>query len=143
MSWQLWIPGNQTDPKAGNPIPWSAMTQRGKRNPSARRYIAYKQYIQMLWLERFGKAPAFDSRRIHRLDVHCVFRVTKKVMGKCSHADSTNCRKGVEDAIFGKFTGSDDQHVWGLTTIDHSTGPGVLVNIFGTEDHQPAPPGGV
>jgi len=136
VSFQIWIPGNQTDPVNGNPIPWQAMSQRSKWTSSAAgRYIAWKKYIQGCWLEKYG-VPYFDQRRVHQLNIHCVFKVKKKSTGRCSHADPTNVRKGVEDALFGKFTQSDDQHVWGSTNFSHGIAPGVLIEIYGTEDNR-------
>jgi len=137
MSWQLWISGNQEDPVHGNPIPWEAMSQRSKWvNRRAKRYIAWKTYIQQCWLEKFGRAPSWDGRRIYRLDVHCVFKHPGTDYTKsdwCSHGDPTNLRKAVEDAIFGKYTGANDKHVWGEVTFDHSSAPGLLIQVWGTE----------
>ncbi len=144
MSYQIWIAGNQTDPTNGNPIPWQAMSQRSKWiSSSALRYIAWKKYLQGCWLEKFGSYPYFDGRQVHRLDIHCVYKENKTPDTKCTHADSTNVRKGVEDALFGKFTNSHDQHVWGMTTFDHGQPPGVLIEVFGLKESKSSTSPGV
>jgi Endodeoxyribonuclease RusA len=115
MQYELTIAGNHVDPK-GNPIPYYRMTQASKwEDPAAKRYLAWKKYVQQCWLEKFHRYPQFGAGR-YRLDVTCYFTTTKNG-GNCSHGDPENVRKGVQDALF-----AQDQHVVGSVDYHHVQG---------------------
>jgi len=115
-SYELTIRGNQEDPKYGNPIPYCRMTQRSKfKSKTAKRYLAWKEYVQECWLEAFGKGSNFPSGGCYRLNVDCYFRSE-------NHGDPENVRKGIQDALF-----ADDKHVWGTVRFYHGRIPGVTI----------------
>ena len=118
MIYELTIRGNQEDPKNGNPIAYYSTTRRGKfKDERAIRYNAWKNYVVICWLEKFGKAPGFTAGACYRLDVDCFFRNE-------THADPENVRKGIQDSLF-----DNDKHVWGTVRYYHGPVPGVWIRV--------------
>ena len=128
MIFRFEIHGNQENPK-GNPIPYYRTTQRAKWvNRGARRYAAWKKFVQQHALEAGLKIGELKKNGHYRLDVTCFF------VGE-THADAENIRKGISDALF-EIAG--DKHVWGLVVFAHapkaqkgSIFPGVIITLEG------------
>jgi hypothetical protein len=128
MMFRFGIHGNQENPK-GNPIPYHRTTQRAKwKDPGARRYAAWKKFVQQHALEAGLKIEKLKKDGHYRLDVTCFF------VGE-AHADAENIRKGISDALF-EIAG--DKHVWGLVVFAHvsradkgSIFPGVMITLQG------------
>lgn len=108
--------GNQEDPRAGNPIPYTRTTQGQKWSPRYQRYTAWKTYVVAAYLD-----AAFPNTRIPRDafgDAHDLLEkkpIKSKVrarinanihFGKENHCDPDNVVKGLCDALF-----IDDKHV--------------------------------
>lgn len=111
MRYQFEIHGNQENPK-GNPIPYHRTTQRAKwRDPAARRYAAWKKFVQQHALEAGLNIGKLEKNGNYRLDVVCGF------IGE-NHGDPENVRKGIQDALF-EIAG--DKHVWGFVGFAHNS----------------------
>jgi len=123
-SWDLVIYGNQEDPKEGNPIPYYRMTQKSKwKDKYAKRYNAWKKYVQQCWLEKFGKYPDFEPTGTYQLNVFCHFMAYGPDVHD-GHGDPDNIRKGIQDALF-----ESDCHIWGTVYFTHDTIPGVSIEV--------------
>ncbi len=127
MIYRFDIHGNQKNPN-GNPIPYHRTTQRAKwKDPAARRYAAWKKFVQQHALEAGLKIGELKKNGHYRLDVVCFF------VGE-RHGDPGNVRKGIEDSLF-EIAG--DKHVWGLVTFHHGRRaadgwhPGVVIELEG------------
>ena len=122
LDFSLFIPGNQENPKTGNPIPYHRMTQRSKWTKAAQRYLAYKNYIVRHALEAGLKINKLTPNGVYELDVVCHFRSE-------NHGDPENIRKGIQDALF-QIAG--DKHVWGMVAfVHHPSKPGVYIALRG------------
>lgn len=128
MIWRFEIRGNQENPK-GNPIPYHRTTTRAKWiDPAAKRYAAWKKFVQQHALEAGLNIGKLKKNGYYRLDVTCFF------VGE-NHGDPDNCRKAIQDSLF-EIAG--DKHVWGLVVFAHkptadkdSIFPGVLIRLEG------------
>mgnify|MGYP001583581100 CR=1 FL=1 len=125
MIYRFEIRGNQENPK-GNPIPYHRTTQRAKwKDPAARRYAAWKKFVQQHALEAGLNIAKLKKNGDYRLDVTCFF------VGE-AHGDPGNIRKGVEDSLF-EIAG--DKHVWGMVDFAHASKadgyryPSILVHL--------------
>ena len=127
MIYRFEIHGNQENPK-GNPIPYHRTTQRAKwKDPAAKRYGAWKKFVQQHALEAGLKIGKLKKNGHYRLDVTCFF------VGE-NHGDPGNIRKGVEDGL---FEVAGDKHVWGMVTFCCAAKPvgklfpGILIVLEG------------
>jgi hypothetical protein len=118
------ISGNHEDPH-GNPVAYERMTQKSKwKDPAALRYLAWKQFVQLSWIQQTRPHLPDKKNGHYRLDVVCY------VQGE-RHADPENIRKGIQDAL---FQVSGDKHVTGLVELFHvARDPKVSITIFEDE----------
>jgi len=93
--YELEIEGNQDDCE-GNPIPYHRTTQRGTWDKAARRYAAWKEFVQFKFAKEYGVAdlgkPIQGSPR-GKIHVGITFK------GE-NHGDPDNIVKGILDALF-------------------------------------------
>ncbi len=94
-TYELTLLGNQEDPE-GNPIPYFRQTQRSTWTKGARRYNAWKGFVQEEFCKKFdgvrlGKPIPGIPRG--RLSVDIEFRGEQ-------HGDPDNVAKGLLDALF-------------------------------------------
>jgi len=107
--------GNQEDTR-GNPIPYTRATQDSTWNPTYRRYIAWKQFVQLAFI---AGRPAFAGQAKRR-----IIQGGKPIEGKprgtvhaaISFGDETRCDpdnvvKGILDSLF-----ENDKHVDVITS---------------------------
>ncbi len=126
MNIHFFIPGNQEDPK-GNPIPYHRTTQKSLWDKQAKRYAAWKKYVQQCALEAGLDIRKLQKNQTYSLDVMCWFTDE-------THGDPENVRKGVQDALF-EIAG--DKHVFGAVYFAHIPGlteshnPGVEISLAG------------
>jgi hypothetical protein len=105
----------------GNAVGYERMTQRSKRkDPAARRYLAWQKFIQIHWITQTRKPLPKKKNGYYRLDVICYIK-------GCRHADPENVRKGIQDAL---FQVSGDRHVVGMVEMFHVTGnPKLTISV--------------
>lgn len=121
--------GNQQN-TIGNPIPYERSTQNGQWKPRVKRYNAWKQFVQMIYLESDPPFKGESKRRVMQggkpinLGTGSANMKIKIFWGKRIHGDCDNIWKGIADALF-----QNDKYVSGSFDYEYSTDKKAKVDV--------------
>jgi len=132
----FFIPGNHEDSK-GNPIGYTRTTQRQKfKDPRAKRYEAWKDYVWACLLKKEPKPPRYENGQKIVVSYYIDYKDRRR-------PDPGNVAKGIADALADRrhrtkqgtwverrIYPNDRNVLERVTNFNYSDNPGVMVSIY-------------